>query len=276
MFLDKIKRRTVLGLAFSFATFASVSAFAPVLAHAEDKTSIKLGTMEGEESEVWKVAAQEAKKQGLNIDLVFFSDYALPNEAVNAGDIDANSFQHKPYLDAQVEQRGYKLSVVGYTVLFPMGVYSHKINDLKDLRDGAVVGVPNDPSNGGRALRLLNDMGFIKLKDPNNVLASKLDIVENPKKLEIRELDAGMLGRAIDDFDIAIVNTNWALTTGLKPDKDAIAWEKSENNPYNNIIVVRTADKDEPWVKKLVAAYNSEPVRAKIKEVFGVTAQPLW
>ncbi|AQT43378.1 Lipoprotein NlpA family [Bartonella apihabitans] len=276
MFLDKIKRRTVLGLAFSFATFASVSTFAPVLAHAEDKTSIKLGTMEGEESEVWKVAAQEAKKQGLNIDLVFFSDYALPNEAVNAGDIDANSFQHKPYLDAQIEQRGYKLSVVGYTVLFPMGVYSHKIKDLKDLRDGAVVGVPNDPSNGGRALRLLNDMGFIKLKDPNNVLASKLDIVENPKKLEIRELDAGMLGRAIDDFDIAIVNTNWALTTGLKPDKDAIAWEKSENNPYNNIIVVRTADKDEPWVKKLVAAYNSEPVRAKIKEVFGVTAQPLW
>ena len=276
MFLDKINRRTVLGLAFSFATFASVSTLAPVLAHAADKTSIKLGTMEGEESEVWKVAAQEAKKQGLNIDLVFFSDYALPNEAVNSGDIDANSFQHKPYLDAQIEQRGYKLSVVGYTVLFPMGVYSHKIKDLKELRDGAVVGVPNDPSNGGRALRLLNDMGFIKLKDPNNVLASKLDIVENPKKLEIRELDAGMLGRAIDDFDIAIVNTNWALTTGLKPDKDAIAWEKSENNPYNNIIVVRTADKDEPWVKKLVAAYNSEPVRAKIKEVFGVTAQPLW
>ncbi len=276
MFLDKINRRTVLGLAFSFATFASVSTLAPVLAHAEDKTSIKLGTMEGEESEVWKVAAQEAKKQGLNIDLVFFSDYALPNEAVNSGDIDANSFQHKPYLDAQIEQRGYKLSVVGYTVLFPMGVYSHKIKDLKELRDGAVVGVPNDPSNGGRALRLLNDMGLIKLKDPNNVLATKLDIVENPKKLEIRELDAGMLGRAIDDFDIAIVNTNWALTTGLKPDKDAIAWEKSENNPYNNIIVVRTADKDEPWVKKLVAAYNSEPVRAKIKEVFGVTAQPLW
>ncbi|MBH9976239.1 MULTISPECIES: MetQ/NlpA family ABC transporter substrate-binding protein [Bartonella] len=276
MFLDKINRRTVLGLAFSFATFASVSTLAPVLAHAADKTSIKLGTMEGEESEVWKVAAQEAKKQGLNIDLVFFSDYALPNEAVNSGDIDANSFQHKPYLDAQIEQRGYKLSVVGYTVLFPMGVYSHKIKDLKELRDGAVVGVPNDPSNGGRALRLLNDMGLIKLKDPNNVLATKLDIVENPKKLEIRELDAGMLGRAIDDFDIAIVNTNWALTTGLKPEKDAIAWEKSENNPYNNIIVVRTADKDEPWVKKLVAAYNSEPVRAKIKEVFGVTAQPLW
>lgn len=276
MFLDKIKRRTVLGLAVSFAAWTSFSTLAPTVAIAEDKTSIKLGTMEGEESDVWKVAVEEAKKQGLNIDLVYFSDYALPNEAVNSGDIDANSFQHKPYLDAQVEQRGYKLSIVGYTVLFPMGIYSHKINDIKDLREGGVVGVPNDPSNGGRALRLLNDMGLIKLKDPSNVLASKLDIVENPKKLEIRELDAGMLGRAIDDFDIAVVNTNWALTTGLKPEKDAIAWEKAENNPYNNIIVVRTADKDEPWVKKLVAAYNSEPVRAKIKEVFGLTAKTSW
>lgn len=276
MFLDKIKRRTVLGLAVSFAAWTSFSTLAPTVAIAEDKTSIKLGTMEGEESDVWKVAVEEAKKQGLNIDLVYFSDYALPNEAVNSGDIDANSFQHKPYLDAQVEQRGYKLSIVGYTVLFPMGVYSHKIKDIKDLREGGVVGVPNDPSNGGRALRLLNDMGLIKLKDPRNVLASKLDIVENPKKLEIRELDAGMLGRAIDDFDIAVVNTNWALTTGLKPEKDAIAWEKAENNPYNNIIVVRTADKDEPWVKKLVAAYNSEPVRAKIKEVFGLTAKTSW
>lgn len=276
MFLDKIKRRTVLGLAVSFAAWTSFSTLAPTLAIAEDKTSIKLGTMEGEESDVWKVAVEEAKKQGLNIDLVYFSDYALPNEAVNSGDIDANSFQHKPYLDAQVEQRGYKLSIVGYTVLFPMGIYSHKIKDIKDLREGGVVGVPNDPSNGGRALRLLNDMGLIKLKDPSDVLASKLDIVENPKKLEIRELDAGMLGRAIDDFDIAVVNTNWALTTGLKPEKDAIAWEKAENNPYNNIIVVRTADKDEPWVKKLVAAYNSEPVRAKIKEVFGVTAKTSW
>lgn len=272
MFLDKIKRRTALGL---FVSFAAITGFMP-LAHAEDKTSIKLGTMEGEESEVWKTAAEQAKKEGLNVELVYFSDYALPNEAVNSGDIDANAFQHKPYLDAQIEQRGYKLSIAGYTVLFPMGIYSHKIKDMKDLRDGAIVGVPNDPSNGGRALRLLNDMGLIKLKDTNDVLASKLDIVENPKKLEIRELDAGMLGRAIDDFDIAIVNTNWALTTGLKPDKDAIAWETAENNPYNNIIVVRTADKDEPWVKKLVAAYNSEPVRAKINEVFGVTAKTSW
>ncbi len=232
--------------------------------------------MEGHEATIWKVAAEQAKKTGLDIELVYFSDYALPNDAVNAGEIDANAFQHTPYLNNQIEQRGYKLSVVGYTFLTPIGVYSHKIKDIKELQNRADVGIPNDPSNGGRALLLLNSLGLIKLKDAHDILASPLDIIENPKNLKIRELDAGILGGAIDDFDIAIINTNWALVSRLNLQKDAIAWEKAENNPYNNIIVVRTADKDEPWVKKLVAAYNSEPVRIKIKEIFGTTAQTSW
>ncbi|EJF89352.1 MetQ/NlpA family ABC transporter substrate-binding protein [Bartonella tamiae] len=272
MVLNKLNRRLVLGLFVSLAAFTTQMS----ISYSADKNHIKLGTMEGEESDVWKVAIEQAKKEGLDIDLVYFSDYALPNEAVNAGDIDANSFQHKPYFDSQVEQRGYDLAIVGNTVLYPIGVYSRKIKELKDLRDGAVVGVPNDPSNGGRALRLLDNLGFIKLKNPDDVLASKLDIVENSKNLDIRELDAGMLGRAIEDFDIAIVNTNWALTTGLSSENDAIAWEKAEGNPYNNIIVVRSSDKDEPWVKKLVKAYQSEPVREKIKEVFGPNVQTSW
>lgn len=272
MFLDRFKRRAVLNLLFSAILFS----IAIPNVYAEDSTSIKLGTMDGEEADVWKVAVEQAKKEGLDIKLVYFSDYTIPNEALNAGDIDANSFQHQPYLDAQIEQRGYKLTTIANSILFPIGVYSRKIKDLKDLRDGAVVGVPNDPSNGGRALHLLASLGLIKLKDPSNVLASKLDIVENPKNLKIRELDAGMLGRAIDDFDIAVVNTNWAFTTGLNPEKDAIAWEKAENNPYNNIIVVRTVDKDKPWVKKLIAAYQSEPVREKIKQTFGKTAITSW
>ncbi|ALE02928.1 Methionine ABC transporter substrate-binding protein [Bartonella ancashensis] len=232
--------------------------------------------MEGEEATIWKVAVEQAKKTGLDIELVYFSDYTLPNDAVNAGDIDANAFQHAPYLDTQMKQRGYKLAIAGYTFITPIGIYSHKIEGLKDLRDKASIGIPNDPSNGGRALLLLDSLEIIKLKDPRNVLASPLNIVENPKSVKIHELDAGILGRAIDDFDIIIVNTNWALTTGLNLQKDAIAWEKAENNPYNNIIVVRTEDKDEPWVKKLVSAYNSEPVRAKLKEIFGIAAQTSW
>ncbi|MGF7158187.1 MetQ/NlpA family ABC transporter substrate-binding protein [Bartonella heixiaziensis] len=272
MTLHKLSWSASIGLLlFLFALFLS-SPFSM----AADKSKIKLGVMEGHEATVWKVAAEQAKKTGLDIELVYFSDYALPNDAVNSGDIDANAFQHTPYLNSQMEQRGYKLSIVGYTFIAPIGVYSHKIKELKELKDGANVGIPNDPSNGGRALLLLNSLGLITLKDPHDILASPLDIIENPKNLKIRELDAGILGRAINDFDIAIINTNWALVSGLNLSKDAIAWEKAENNPYNNIIVVRTSDKDEPWVKKLVAAYNSEPVRAKIKEIFGPAAQTSW
>ncbi|MET3590155.1 D-methionine transport system substrate-binding protein [Bartonella silvatica] len=250
--------------------------FSLAFSMAADKTKIKLGIMEGRDAVIWKAAAEQAKKDGLDIELVYFSDYALPNDAVNAGEIDANAFQHAPYLNEQMKQRGYKLSIVGYTFISPIGVYSHKIKDLKELHDGADVGIPNDPSNGGRALLLLNSLGLIKLKDPHNILASPLDIIENPKNLHIRELDAGMLGRAIDDFDIAIINTNWAIVSGLDFKKDVVAWESAKNNPYDNIIVVRTSEKDKPWVKKLVSAYNNELVRAKIKEVFGTTAQTSW
>ncbi|MBX4335184.1 MetQ/NlpA family ABC transporter substrate-binding protein [Bartonella raoultii] len=272
MTLKEFFRPTKIGLLVSFFILFLSTAFSM----AADKSNIKLGVMEGQEATIWKVAAQEAKKAGLNIELIYFSDYTLPNDAVNAGEIDANAFQHTPYLNNQIKQRGYKLSIAGYTFITPIGVYSHKIKSLKELRDGADVGIPNDPSNGGRALLLLHSLGLIKLKDPHDILASPLDIIENPKNLKIRELDAGMLGRAIDDFDIAVINTNWALVSGLNLQKDVVAWEKADNNPYNNIIVVRTSDKDAPWVKKLVAAYNSEPVRAKIKEVFGPAAQTSW
>ncbi|WP_208436231.1 MetQ/NlpA family ABC transporter substrate-binding protein [Bartonella phoceensis] len=270
--LKKLLQNTLIILFFSLFTFFFSLAFSM----AADKSKIKLGIMEGRDAIIWKIAVEQAKKAGLDIELVYFSDYTLPNDAVNAGEIDANAFQHAPYFNDQMKQRGYKLSIVGYTFIAPIGVYSHKIKDLKDLRDGAHVGIPNDPSNGGRALLLLNSLGLIKLKDPHNILASPLDIIENPKNLQIRELDAGMLGRVIDDFDIAIVNTNWAIVSGLSFEKDVVAWESTKNNPYDNIIIVRTSEKDEPWVKKLVAAYNNDLIRAKIKEIFGKTAQISW
>ncbi|WP_455476376.1 MetQ/NlpA family ABC transporter substrate-binding protein [Bartonella sp. B17] len=272
MISKKLFQNTTIRLLFSlFAIFLSTA-----FSMAVDKSNIKLGVMEGEEADIWKVAIEQAKKENLNIELIYFSDYALLNDAVYAGNIDANAFQHAPYLNNQIENHGYKLSIAGYTFITPMGIYSHKIKDIKELSNGAKIGIPNDPSNGARALLLLNSLELVKLKDPQNILASPLDIIENPKNFKIRELDAGILGRAIDDFDIVIVNTNWALTTGLDLQKDAIAWEKIENNPYNNVIVVRSADKDKPWVQKLVSSYNSEAVRAKIKEIFGIAAQTSW
>ncbi|WP_455475041.1 MetQ/NlpA family ABC transporter substrate-binding protein [Bartonella sp. B30(2025)] len=272
MISKKLAQSATIGFLLFFFSFFSFTTFLM----AADKFNIKLGVMEGEEADIWKVAVEQAKKEGLNIELVYFSDYALPNDAVNAGEIDANAFQHAPYFNNQIENHGYQLSIAGYTFITPMGVYSHKIKNIKELRNRANIGIPNDPSNGARALFILHSLDLITLKDPQNILASPLDIIENPKNLKIRELDSGILGRAINDFDIVIVSTNWALTTGLNLQKDAIAWEKTENNPYNNVIVVRSADKDEPWVQKLVAAYNSEPVRAKIKEIFGTAAQTSW
>ncbi|UXM96414.1 MetQ/NlpA family ABC transporter substrate-binding protein [Bartonella sp. HY329] len=244
--------------------------------HAEDKTTIKLGVMDGQEADVWKAAAEVAKKDGLNIELVLFNEYAIPNEALNAGDLDANAFQHTPYLESQIAQRGYKLSIAGDTALFPMGVYSRKIKSLDELKEGDSVGIPDDPSNEGRALLVLAQYGIITLKDPKNILATPIDIKDNPKKLKFVEMNAGMLGRVISDVDIAVVNTNWALVTGLDSEKDGIAKEKPENNPYTNIIVVRTEDKDKPWVKKLVSAYHSEPARAELKRIFGNNYATTW
>lgn len=262
--------------ALLFSAIALTAGFAaPASGVAQEKT-IKVGIMSGQDEDIWKVVATEAAKHGLKIETVNFSDYTQPNEALARKEIDANAFQHKPYLDAQIEQHGYKIEPAGYTAVFPIGVYSRKVKSLSELKDGASIGIPNDPSNEGRALRVLESQGLIKLKEGAGVLATPVDIVENPKKLEIKELDAGVVGRSIDDLDAAIVNNDWALKAGLDPIKDAIARESKENNPYNNFIAIRTEDKDAPWVKTLVAAYQNDAVKAKLLEVYKGTALPAW
>ena len=237
-------------------------------ASAQEQT-VRLGTVGGPDAEVWQVVQKVAKKNGLNVKIVEFNDYVQPNAALDAGDLDANSFQHQPYLDSQIKQRGYKMVSVGYTYISPLGIYSKNLKSPKDLQ-GAKVAVPNDPSNENRALLLLAAQGVIKLKagvGTNGVNATPLDIAENPKKLKIVELDAAQLARALPDVAAAVINTNYALAGGLQPTKDAIGLEDI-HSPYANIIVVRTQDKDKPWVKKLVAAYQSEEVRQFMKTQF--------
>ncbi len=238
---------------------------APVLA--QDKP-IKVGIMSGEDEEVWQAAVAEAAKKGLTVEPVVFSDYTQPNEALAQGDIDANAFQHQPYLDAQIQSQGYEITAVGFTAVWPIGLYSRKYKTTAELPEGATVGVPNDPSNEGRALLVLQNEGLIKLDPDAGILATVTDIVENPKDLRISELDAGVVGRAIDDLDAAVVNTDWALKAGLDPDQERIAQEPVENNPYRNFIAVRTEDKDAPWVAPLVAAYQNETVRAVFDRVY--------
>ncbi|MDR0479527.1 MAG: MetQ/NlpA family ABC transporter substrate-binding protein [Burkholderiaceae bacterium] len=255
---------------FSLLTAGATLAAASSLAHADGKL-IRLGTVAGPDAQVWQVAQQVAKqKKGLTVKLIEFNDYVQPNAALDAGDLDANSFQHQPYLDSQVKQRGYKLVSVGLTYISPMGVYSQKFKALKDLPRGARVAVPNDPSNENRALLLLQSQGLIQLKPGagvNGNNATALDVAGNPKGLKLTELDAAQLPRTLGDVDAAVVNTNYALAAGLQPTKDALALEDI-HSPYANIIVVRAKDKDQPWVKKLVAAYQSPEVKAYIDKTF--------
>ncbi len=245
---------------------------APVLA--QDKP-IKIGATGGPHAEILEQVKKLAEKDGLKLQIVEFSDYIQPNAALAAGDLDANSYQHQPYLDAQVKDRGYKLVSVGTTITFPMGVYSKKIKSLKDLKNGARIGVPNDPTNGGRALLLLQAQGVIKLKPDAGLKATPLDIVDNPKKVKIVELDAAQLPRSLDDFDAAAINGNFAESAGLSPTKDGIAIEASKG-PYVNVIAVRVEDKDKPWVAKLIKAYHSPEIKKFVIEKYKNSVVTSW
>lgn len=267
--------KTFFGNTISFTRRAGLTALLAVAAtgitgvaagHAADK-AIKVGIISGEDEDVWREVAKQAEKGGLKIETVVFNDYTQPNEALERGEIDANAFQHKPYLDNQIKQHGYKIVPVGYTGVWPIGLYSKTHKTVADLKEGAQVGVPNDPSNEGRALRLLQNEGLIKLKDGTGILATLADVVENPKKLKIKELDAGIVGRSIDDLDAAVVNTDWALKAGLGPD-NRIAQEPIADNPYRNFIAVKQADESQPWVKQLVAAYQNDAVKAVFEKVY--------
>ncbi|MBN3755717.1 MetQ/NlpA family ABC transporter substrate-binding protein [Paraburkholderia sp. Tr-20389] len=268
-----MQRRTLIKV-FS-AALASAALVTSFGAHAEDKV-IKVGTISGPDAQIWSVVQKVAKREGLNVKVIEFNDYVQPNAALDAGDLDANSFQHQPYLDSQVKQRGYKIVNAGLTYISPLGIYSKKLKSLKDLSQGAKVAVPNDPSNENRALLLLQAQGVIKLKagaGTNGSNATPLDVADNPKKVKLVELDAAQLPRSLSDVDAAAINTNYALAAGMQPTKDSIALE-DVHSPYANLIAVRAKDKDQPWVKKLVAAYQSEDVRQFIKTEFKGSVVP--
>lgn len=233
---------------------------------AQDKP-IKIGVTAGPHAQIFEQVKKIAEQDGLKIQIVEFSDYIQPNAALAAGDLDGNSYQHKPFLDQQIKDRGYKITNVGYTVNFPIGIYSRKVKNLKDLKEGARVGIPNDPTNGGRVLLVLQDQGLIKLKPEAGLKATPLDVIENPKKIKFVELEAAQLPRSLDDLDASAINTNYALSAGLNPTKDAIAQE-SAKSPYVNLLAVREQDKDKPWVAKLVKAYHSEETRKFIQTEF--------
>ncbi|UGV27238.1 MetQ/NlpA family ABC transporter substrate-binding protein [Rhodopseudomonas boonkerdii] len=237
--------------------------------------TIKVGVTPGPHAQVLEAAKAVAAKKGLDIQIVEFSDYVVPNAALEAGDLQANSFQHQPYLDNQVADRKFKIVSVANTINFPMGIYSKKVKSWDEVKSGATLAIPNDPTNGGRVLILLRDKGVIKLKDGVGFKPTLLDITDNPKKLKIVEVDAAQLPRTLPDVDVAGINTNYASQAGLDPVKDAILREDPKG-PYANVIAVRAADKDKPWVKTLVESYQSPEVKAFIDEKFKGSVLATW
>ncbi|MFC0341605.1 MetQ/NlpA family ABC transporter substrate-binding protein [Paracoccus niistensis] len=251
---------------------AAALALSAGMAAAED---IKVGVTPGEHAEIMEQIVPLAAAKGLNIDVVEFSDYVVPNTALADGDLHANSFQHVPFLENQIKDRGFDLVVVAKTITTPMGVYSSKLKSLDELPEGANVAIPNDPTNGGRALLVLADEGVIKVNPDAGLVPTVLDITENPKNLKFRELDAAQLPRALEDADAAVINTNFALAAGISPREDSIAMEKADS-PYANVIAVRKGDEEQPWVKTLVEVYHSPEIKEYIETKYEGAVIPAW
>jgi len=234
-----------------------------------------IGTISGPETTLVEVAKQVAAKNGLNLKIITFEDYIMPNTALVEGEIDANMFQHQPYLDIVVAKKGYELTTIGKMYVYPMGVYSKKYRTIGDIPKGAVVGIPNDPSNAARALRLLEKAQLITLPQLDDLHLTPKSITTNPKGLQFKEINAAQLPRLLNDLDFAAINTNYAIQAGLKPNQDALILE-DKDSPYVNIVVVRTQDKDNPKFRKLMDALHSSEVQAKANELFNNQAIVGW
>ena len=234
---------------------------------AQEEVVLKVGATPVPHAEILEAVKEALAKDGVKLEIVEFTDYVKPNTALADKEIQANYFQHIPYLDDFNKQRGTNLVSVAKVHIEPMGLYSQKIEDLKSIADKAVVAIPNDPSNGGRALLLLEKAGLLKLKEGVGVAATKNDIVENPKNIELKEMEAAQLPRVLQDTDVAVINTNFALDAGLNPLKDSLFIEDADS-PYVNVLVVNAGDENNPEIQKLVKALTSEEVKKFINDKY--------
>ena len=237
-------------------------------AGAKAEKVVKVGASPVPHAEILEVVKPELEKEGIKLEIVEFNDYVQPNLATNDKEIDANFFQHEPYLKNFVtEHPELKLVNVLGVHVEPMGIYSHKIKNINEVKDGAQVSIPSDPTNGGRALLLLERAGLLKLRDGVGAAATVQDVVDNPKKLTFKEIEAPQLPRTLDDVDISVINTNWAMQADLVPTRDALFME-DKTSPYVNILVVRQGDENRPEIQALMKALHSEAVKNFINEKY--------
>lgn len=245
------------------ACVAFTLGFSNSFANAAEK--ITVGATPVPHAEILEFVKPELKKMGYELEIKVFNDYVIPNVATDEGQLDANFFQHIPYLNDFNAQKGTKLVKAAAVHLEPMGVYSKKIKNLDELKDGDKVGIPNDPTNESRALDVLVNAGLIKVND--NALRTPKDIIENSKNLKFIEIEAAQVPRTLGDTAISVINTNFAMNAGLNPVKDALAIE-SKDSPYANILVVKDGNENTPKIKALVKALNSESVKNFINEKY--------
>lgn len=277
----KLKKALALALtgAVIIGAFAGCGAKKDSSDKKEETKKIVIGASPSPHADILKVAKKELKKEGYELEIKEYSDYVQPNTALESGDLDANYFQHKPYLDDFNKQKKTHLVSTGTIHYEPFGIFPGKTKTLKDLKKGATVAVPNDTTNEARALLLLQDQGLIKLKDGAGLTATKKDIVENKKNLAIKEIEAAQIPRSLKDVDIAVVNGNYALEAGLKVNKDALATEDADSigaKTYGNIVAVKKGNEKSDATKALVKALKSDAVKKYINDKYDGAVVPLF
>ena len=247
----------------------------PAEGDAAETTTLTVAASPTPHAEILEQCVPILAEQGIELVINQYDDYVIPNTAVEDGDEDANYFQHIPYLQEFNETRGTHLVDVAGVHIEPMGIYAGTTESLDALADGAVIGIPNDPTNEGRALLLLEAQGLIKLDDSTNLSATPNNIVENPKNLEFQEIEAQTLPSSRPDLDLAVINSNYALGAGLNPTTDALAIESSDS-PYVNVLVVKEGNEENPAVQALVEVLHSDAIRSYITEQFAGAVVPAF
>ena len=248
------------------ALLTIVSVFAQATSETQSSTTkIVVGATPEPHAALLSLVVDDLAAQGITLEVKEFTDYVTPNDAVEYGEIDANYFQHIPYLESFNTEHGYHLVNAGGIHVEPIALYSSKYSSLSDIPNGAVIAIPNDPTNEGRSLLLLQSAGLIKLKDNAGLEAIPLDIVENPKNLKFSEIEAATLPRILSDVDAAVINGNYAIPAGLVATRDGLFVEGADS-PYVNVIAVKAGNENNPAVKALVEALKSDKVKAYVAE----------
>lgn len=233
----------------------------------KDSKTVKIGVT-GSDGEVWPILKEKAKAEGIEIELIEFADYTLPNQALANGDIDLNSFQHIAFLSQFTKENKADLTPIGATIIAPMGIYSEKLKSIDDIEDGDRIAIPDDPSNQARALKLLESAGLIKLADDFGLFGDPSKIVENPKKLDIYPIVAQQTPRVLPDVAASVINNGVAGQAGFDPVKDPIYLEDSDNEntlPYVNIFAARSADKNNETYQRIIELYHEEDVKKAVE-----------